>query len=95
MNIGIITVCCFTIYTWNNRPLNLALVLNLKRSLSDINDEDIVKAGRMTATGKSEFISKADNETAGGRSTNRRTEIVLAPRMGQFFKLLEASEILN
>jgi len=54
-----------------------------------------VEASRMTAAGRSEFVPKADNGTARGRSTNRRTEIVLAPRMDQFFKLLEAPELIN
>jgi len=57
--------------------------------------EHYVEASRMTAAGRSEFVPKADNETAIGRSTNRRTEIVLAPRMDQFFKLLEAPALAN
>jgi chemotaxis protein MotB len=45
---------------------------------------------RITAAGRSEFIPKTPNSTAEGRSINRRTEIVLTPRLDQFFKLLES-----
>lgn len=45
---------------------------------------------RMTAAGRSEYAPKASNATAEGRSINRRTEIVLTPKLDQFFKLLEA-----
>ena len=72
--------------------INLALVLNLKRSLSNINDEDIlveVRGGLVHVSISDKLLFKS------GRSTNRRTEIVLAPRMDQFFKLLEAPELVN
>lgn len=49
-----------------------------------------VTPDRLTAAGRSEFIPKASNSTADGRSLNRRTEIVLTPKLDQFFKLLEA-----
>lgn len=48
-----------------------------------------VKPERMTAGGRSEFIPKATNATAEGRSLNRRTEIVILPKLDQFFQLLE------
>ncbi len=49
-----------------------------------------VTPDRLTAAGRSEYIPKASNSTADGRSVNRRTEIVLTPKLDQFFKLLEA-----
>lgn len=48
-----------------------------------------VAPGRMTAGGRSEFVPKESNETANGRGTNRRTEIIILPKLDQFFKLLE------
>ena len=44
----------------------------------------------MTAGGRSEFVPKASNANAAGRSENRRTEIIVLPKLDQFFKLMEA-----
>jgi chemotaxis protein MotB len=44
---------------------------------------------RMAAAGRSEYKPVADNNTADGRSSNRRTRIVILPQLDQFFKLLE------
>ena len=48
-----------------------------------------VEASRMIAAGRSEYTSVASNETAEGRSLNRRTRIVILPQLDQFFKLME------
>ncbi|MBK8620570.1 MAG: OmpA family protein [Saprospiraceae bacterium] len=45
---------------------------------------------RMTAGGRSEFVPKAENSTSAGRAQNRRTEILILPKLDQFFKLHEA-----
>jgi len=44
---------------------------------------------QIQATGRGEYIPVATNETADGRSLNRRTEIILAPKLDQLFKLLQ------
>jgi chemotaxis protein MotB len=44
---------------------------------------------RMTAGGRSEYLPKASNATADGRSKNRRTEIIILPKLDEFFQLLE------
>lgn len=67
--------------------------LSVKRATSVVRvlqDEYNVDPKRMTAGGRSEFIPKASNETREGRSTNRRTEIVITPKLDEFFELLEA-----
>ncbi len=51
-----------------------------------------VDPARLTAGGRGEYSPKADNTTAEGRSANRRTEIVILPKLDQFFKLLEAPQ---
>jgi chemotaxis protein MotB len=48
-----------------------------------------VKPERMTAGGRSQFVPKAPNDTDAGKSTNRRTEIIILPKLDQFFQLLE------
>lgn len=44
---------------------------------------------RMTAGGRSEYVPKTTNETTEGKSINRRTEIIVLPKLDQFFQLLE------
>lgn len=43
---------------------------------------------RLTAGGRGEFEPKDNNATADGRKVNRRTEIILTPKLDQFFNLL-------
>ena len=54
-----------------------------------------VAASRLTAAGRGEFMPKTTNDTSDGRSTNRRTEIIITPKLDQFFKLMEAPETKN
>jgi chemotaxis protein MotB len=66
--------------------------LSVKRATSIVRlmqTEFNVKPSRMTAGGRSEFVPKTTNETAQGRAINRRTEIVILPKLDQFFELLE------
>lgn len=70
--------------------------LSVKRATAIVRvleNEHYVTPERLTAAGRSEFIPKADNGTSNGRSLNRRTEIVITPKMDQFFKLLESPAI--
>lgn len=48
-----------------------------------------IDPARMTAGGRSEFVPKATNESVEGKSINRRTEIIVLPKLDQFFELLE------
>jgi chemotaxis protein MotB len=43
----------------------------------------------MTAGGRSEFLPKTANDNAAGRSANRRTEIIITPKLDQFFELMK------
>jgi chemotaxis protein MotB len=44
---------------------------------------------RMTAGGRGEFMPLQSNDTAEGKTANRRTRIVILPQLDQFFQLLE------
>lgn len=44
---------------------------------------------RLTASGKGEYFPKADNETPEGKAKNRRTEIILSPKLDELMKLLK------
>ena len=66
--------------------------LSVKRATSVVrvlqNDFN-VPPERMTAAGRSYYIPVADNETAEGKSKNRRTRIVVLPKLDQFYDLIE------
>jgi chemotaxis protein MotB len=51
-----------------------------------------VDPSRMTAGGRSEYLPKASNENATGRAANRRTEIIITPKLDQFFDLMKPKD---
>ncbi len=48
-----------------------------------------VKASRMTAGGRGEYNPITDNDTEVGRQRNRRTEIIITPKLDQFMELID------
>lgn len=52
------------------------------------NDFNVAPA-RMTAAGRSYYIPIDSNETASGRARNRRTRIVVLPKLDQFYGMIE------
>ena len=49
-----------------------------------------VDATRVVASGHSQYEPVQDNSTADGRAQNRRTDIILTPKLDELFKLLES-----
>ena len=70
----------------DNWDLSVARATSIVRILT--NDYKIVPT-RLTASGKGEFFPKADNDTPEGRTKNRRTEIILSPKLDELMKLLK------
>ena len=48
-----------------------------------------VAPGRMTAGGRSEYVPLVENTSSAGKSKNRRTEIIILPKLDQFFQMME------
>ncbi len=66
--------------------------LSVMRSTSIIRiilENSKIDPKRLTASGKGEFSPIATNKTNEGRAKNRRTEIILTPKLDELFKILE------
>jgi chemotaxis protein MotB len=70
----------------DNWDLSVARATTIVRML---NEEYKVDPKRLTASGKGEYFPVASNEDNDGRAKNRRTEIVLSPKLDELFKMLQ------
>lgn len=52
-----------------------------------------VNPNRLIAAGRSEYNALASNDTPEGRSTNRRTRIIILPKLNQFYDLLNPNMV--
>jgi chemotaxis protein MotB len=83
----------------DNVPINTSCLvdnwdLSVKRATSivrNLQQKHGVQPSRMTAGGRSEYVPKTGNESVEGKSLNRRTEIILLPKLDQFFQLLDSA----
>jgi len=71
----------------DNWDLSVSRATSIVRILTEGNGLD---AKRVVASGRGEYYPVASNETPEGRSKNRRTEIILSPKLDELFQLLEA-----
>lgn len=66
--------------------------LSVKRATSVVRvlQEDFnIDPNRLIAAGRGEYNALASNETAEGKATNRRTRIIILPKLNQFYDLLD------
>ncbi len=65
--------------------------LSVKRSTSIIRvlQELGVNPGQLIAAGRSHYVPLVENDTAENRATNRRTRIVVLPKIDQFYDMIE------
>ena len=75
-----------TINFKDNWDLSTERAANIVRILSDLSK---VNPKRLTAAGRSEYMPKASNDTPEGRAKNRRTEIILTPKLDELYKLID------
>jgi len=72
----------------DNWDLSVARATSIVRILTiDYN----ITPTRLTASGKGEFSPRATNTTPEGRASNRRTEIILSPKLDEIMKLLKTN----
>jgi len=65
--------------------------LSVKRATSIVRillDNSGIDPKRLTAAGRGEFLPIADNKISEGKQKNRRTEIILTPRLDELFNLI-------
>lgn len=65
--------------------------LSVKRSTSIIRVlQDLgVNPGQLIAAGRSSYVPLVDNDTAANRAKNRRTRVVVLPKIDQFYDMIE------
>lgn len=70
----------------DNWDLSVSRATSIVRILTQ---ENKIDPKRVTASGRGEYLPVADNSTPEGRAKNRRTEIILTPKLDELFKMLE------
>ena len=70
----------------DNWDLSVARAVSIVRILTK---DSKVDPKRVVASGRSEYMPVADNTSAEGKQKNRRTEIMLTPKLDELYKLLE------
>ena len=66
--------------------------LSTKRSTSIVRvlQKDFnIDPARMTAAGRAEYVPVTENDTPEGRAANRRTRIIILPKLDQFYGMIE------
>ena len=66
--------------------------LSVKRSTAIVRvlTKDLgVKPSQLIAAGRSEFIPLVDNKSADNRAKNRRTRVVILPKIDEFYEMIE------
>lgn len=66
-------------------------VLRATSVLKIIVNNSAIDAKRLSAAGRADFYPIADNKTPEGRAANRRTEIILTPKLDELFKIIETN----
>ncbi len=81
----------------DNVPIQTSCVkdnwdLSVKRATAVVRvlqDKYSVAPSRMTAGGRSQYVPKSSGQDTESRKQNRRTEIIITPKLDQFFELLQ------
>lgn len=71
----------------DNWELSTARATAITRYLQE---QQQIDPARMTAAGRSFYVPIASNDTPEGRAKNRRTRIIILPKLDQFFDMIES-----
>ena len=85
----------------DNTPIKTSCIednwdLSVKRATSVVRALQVkygVNPDKLIAAGRGEYNTLADNASSEGKSINRRTRIILLPKLGQFYELLDPSKM--
>jgi len=70
--------------------------LSVKRATSVVRalqTQHQIDPNRLIAAGRGQYNTLASNDTFEGRSTNRRTRIIILPKLDQFYDLLDPNKV--
>lgn len=76
----------------DNWDLSVKRATAVVRTLSEIHH---VSPERLTASGRADNLPRESNATPEGRRANRRTEIIIAPNLNQFFEMLGPPDLVG
>lgn len=68
--------------------LNWKLSVERAVSVTQVLSQFGIKPERMTAAGRGEHVPVASNQTVAGKAQNRRTEIVISPKLDEVYEFL-------
>ncbi len=85
----------------DNTPIRTSCIednwdLSVKRATSVVRSLQTkygVNPDKLIAAGRGEYNALANNNTAEGKSINRRTRIILLPKLSQFYELLDPTKM--
>ena len=69
----------------DNWDLSVKRATSVVRVLEDLG----VNSGKLIAAGRSQYVPLESNDTAEGRAANRRTRIVILPKIDEFYDMIE------
>ena len=70
---------------WDLSVMRATSIINILVTNSKINPK------RLTAAGRGEYVPLDQRDTKEARSKNRRTEIILTPKLDELFKIIESN----
>lgn len=85
----------------DNKPINTGCItdnwdLSVKRStevVRALQTKFKINPNRLIASGRGEYNTLAKNDSAQGRAVNRRTRIIILPKLNQFYDLLNPTNV--